>query len=488
MFDHEHRENSLLQLKNYFLNQLEELNVPELVRMDTNSSNSLMNGLMLNNFNNNSQLKRIYFKNLEQSPYIFTGENIKEINLEGLLQVELNATIGNIQSIMRSAVLQNTKIQNLNLPNFKGSPFPTSLPEISSGEMSRTEAKGTSFWDNYWLADVVLGNSRMNSTENANFKFNGFWFKNSYFLHSLRLYYPYVIPMIGRGGFLTTPIGTNENDGYIYVPSNLVSSYQNAVEWSEYGAKIRSLDEYRQKTDTITDNWTTIINNCRNGNVSMYPIGGTKTVEIDGIPTQFILVGKGVDQLHSDESSSTYNSINPGKANLSWMENTITRFETPTVSQSVFTNNNPTYGLNTVLHEKLTSIYNNFETSVKNGIKKIVKYSSGWNNGTLSSADATTAPEYVWPPSAIELGMSSVAENTFRYEFFNSLNGQINYYLGATKINTVRDQKINVALRDYSNRSATSPDCLRPSSTNGEPMQIVANGSTNPYLIIGFCT
>lgn len=487
MFDSAHNAESLAQLNLFFSNRLEELNIPELVRMDTRSSNSLMNGLMLNNYNKNSQLKRICFKNLEQTPYILTGDNIRDVNLEGLLQVEVNAAVGQIQTIVRSAILQNTKIKTLNLPNFKGAPYPTSLPEISSGEMSRSEASGTSFWDNNWLSDVSFGNSKMSATENSAFKFNGFWFKNNYFLRSLRLNYPYVIPMIGRGGFLTTPIGTNDNDGYIYVPANLVQSYQQAEEWNEYAAKIRPLDSYIPKTDSITDSWETIINNCRNGNVAKYQIGQTKTVEINGIPTEFILVGKGVDQLHSEELSSEYNSINPNKANLSWLESTITRFETPTISQS-FSNNNPTYALNEVLHEKLTSIYNDFEAPVKNGIKRVIKYSAGYNGeGILVSSDATTNPEYIWPPSAAELGLSSIGENAFRYEYFNPPNNQIDYYLGATKINTVANQKINVALRDYSSR-ATAPDCLRPSSVEGEHMQVISNGSTNPYLIIGFCT
>ena len=493
---------SLVQLKNYFLNNLEELNVPELIRME-NSGHALWNGLIINNSYENSQLKRVYFSNLEQAPYVLIGSNIRDIDLESLLQVEIDGSIGNLRNLIKPTILQNTKIQTLNLPNFKGTTYPTSLAVISSGDISNTNASNTSFWNNNWLTDVVFGNSSMNETNNSSYKFNGFWFKNSYFLRSLRLYYPYVIPMVGRGGFLTTPIGTNENEGYIYVPANLVTAYQQAEEWSEYATKIRPLSAYREKTDTITDSWDTIISNCQSGNVSTYPIGGTKTVEINGIPTQFILVGKGVDQLHPSENSSEYISITSGKANLSWMERTISRFSTPSISQNF--NGQATYASSTVLHAELTNIYNQFESKVKNAIKKVIKYSRGCSTGIVSTSEATTDPEYIWPPSAVELGLSAPSDNAFRYTYFtqseqnnipemyrlptnSSGNIVLNYYLGDTKLNTLDNQKIYVATRDYNNGSAYSPNCLRPSSISGQSMEIVENGISNPYLIIGFCT
>ena len=473
---------SLAQLSRYFANNLEELNIPELVRIDTNSSNTLMNGLM---FNADSNLKKIYFKNLEQSPYIMEGNKLEEVNLEKLLQVEVDGTIGDIYSYLPPAVLRNTKIQTLNLPNFKGSSSPTS--QTTGGNIDNTVAiNSTSFWNNYWLSEVSLGNSLMNATENGSYKFNGFWFKNSYFLHSLKLNYPYVIPMIGRGGFATTPIGTNPNDGYIYVPDNLLSSYQLADGWTEYSTKIRPLTVYQPQADTITDSWETIIDNCAGGNVSKYQIGQTKTVKINGIPTQFVLVGKGIDPLY--ESISGYNAIN-GNANLSWLENTITRFEKVNISQS-FTGTKPSYDKNIVLREKLTSIYNAFETTVKNGIKTVKKYSRGYDDeGELSSSILTTNPQYIWLPSATELNLRTPSTNTFVYSYFNTDDrpSPSNYYLGATKINTINSEKIKVALRDYSGE-ANAPDCLIPSSIEGDPMEISVNGGTSSYLIIGFCT
>ena len=482
---------SLLKLKSFFENDLSELDIPELIRMEnTNTGNNIWNALILNETNSN--LTSIKFHNLEQSPYVITGENLSNIDLENLRQVEMGDTNNNSIRSVNSKILQNTKIQKLRLPNFVGASYPTSRINTDIGS---TDVAHTSFWDNYWLADVVLGNSQMKQTDYPNHVFNGFWFRNNYFLKSLRLYYPYVIPIEGVGGLSSTPIGRNNGNGYIYVPDNLVTTYQRTTGWQAFDIKIKGLSEYVEPNlDTISDSWETIIENCQAGNVDKYPIGGTKSIEIDGIKTQFILVGKNQDQLYNNPSSS-YNQGSE-KAALSWMERTISRFSPQNIT-NIFQGGRASYKEEIVLHQYLQNeIYNKIQADVRANIKPVIKYSQGYNENTSvrdmatkTSSENPSYLEYVWPFSSIELGKDTISGNAFRYQYFTATANWtppvLNYYLGDTLINTVGNQKISIALRDYSNSSQTVPNCLQP---EGQTMEPTDSGPSNPYLIIGFCT
>ncbi len=485
---------SFAKLKSFFQNDLSELDIPELIRMeDTNTGNTIWNALILNDTYSN--LTKINFKNMEQSPYIITGENLESINLENLRQVEVGTVINNSLRSITSRVLQNTKIQKLNLPNFVGSSSPTSRINTDIGN---SEVSNTSFWNNYWLSDVILGNSKMKQSDFPNHVFNGFWFRNNYFLKSLRLCYPYVIPIEGVGGLSSTPIGRGNGNGFIYVPDNLVTTYQRTTGWQAFDIKIKGLSEYIDPSlDTIEDSWETIAYNCREGNIDKYHLGDTKSIEINGINTQFILIGKNQDQLY-DTSDNLYNK-NSGKAALSWMERTISRFSPVNITNS-FANGRPSYTEETVLHNYIkNNIYEKIPADVRQYIKPVIKYSRGFNENTRTNDMATKSMaenpnflEYIWPFSSIEVGKDSPSGNAFRYQYF-SVDSQwtppiLNYYLGDTLINTVNSQKISIALRDYDNSTQNVPNCLRPSDTSGESMIISSSSPSNPYLIVGFCT
>ena len=56
---------SLNKLGEFFSDSLSELNIPELIYIDTNAGVTDLNGLVIDNDN----LKHIVFKNLEQQPY-----------------------------------------------------------------------------------------------------------------------------------------------------------------------------------------------------------------------------------------------------------------------------------------------------------------------------------------------------------------------------------------------------------------------------------
>ena len=470
---------SLNMLNSFFQNELSTLDIPELVRIDTSGNYIQQNGLVLIN----SALKTINLTNMEQSPYVFSCAELSEINLEHLQQIEFPEYLVNSLYSFPTKFLHNTKIQTLNLPNFKGTTTP--LPQYDGNEgINSAAAEYASFWNNYWLHSVNLGNSLMSSTENSNFKFNGYWFRNNYFLKFLKLNYPYVIPLVRTAGFNTTPIGSG--NGYIYVPKNLLNSYKSADNWQEFSNKFKTIeDDYENDlsidNDSITDSWAEIITKCNNGTaVNVYNIGDTKTLKINNTPHQFTIVGKEIDPLCDNQGNLTGQN-----AQLSWMETTISRFEQNNVND--FADNSPRQFSNAInFHAILTNIYNQIEESIlksSTGIKTVIKYSRGYidANGTYN-ANASSIESGLWPPSIAELGLVS---NPI-YPYY--VNKTINYYLGATNINRINNNKISVALRDYDNSSTNYPNLLIPNDISGEPMTMATNTYGTPYLILGFCT
>lgn len=490
---------SLLKLRSFFNDTLTEtlengstvsmLSLPDLIRAETNSGNDWWNSIILNETNPSLQI--INMPNLEQSPYILTSPNLKEINLDSLVQVEFGEAWNGGQQFYTTVppkVLQNTKLKSLVLPNFVGTVYPTSR-DVSL--LSDTRLNSTAFIENYWLQEVILGNEKMFQDENSYYYFNGYWFNNNYFLQSLQLNYPYVIPIMKPQFFINNPIANGS--GYIFVPDNLYDDYIQATGWQTLNAKIkRKSQKNLYTTNEIEDSWETIIANCKNGNISKYNIGDTKTVIIDGAPIPFTIVGKlgdsqteYMDPLHS--SYSGYTTSSDGKARLAWLEKTISHFTPMNLNENSF-NNNASYNNAVLLHSILNTIYDTIEPTVKNGIVPVVKYSRGYssvNNNTIADL-ATTEPEYLWIPSAIELNKASQYNNaTIHYVVPENLN----YCLGYTNINQINNNYIKVALRDYSQSSRTSPDFLQASSANPNQMGVISSsGDSSAYLILGFCT
>lgn len=465
---------SLALLNSFFTNELSRIDIPELVRID--SPFGLWNSLVFVN----SNLNTLKLENMEQAPYIINCGNLLELKLDKLQEVEFNASISsdglylNYLSNFPTKFLHNSKLQSLSLPNFKGTQYP--LPSYASN-INDANASAASFWDNYWLRDVSLGNSLMRAEDNSNYKFNGFWFNNNYFLKFLKLNYPYVIPLVRIAGLSTTPIGNGS--GYIYVPDELLTSYRSAPQWNNFNQKFKGLSEYQQDfdlyTDSISDDWNAILTNCANNAVDKYKIGDTKTVMIDNIPTQFKIVGKNVDTLANQN----------GKAALSWMETKITRVATPQSVRDIFNNNAPQQFQNaTNFREAVNQIYLKIEPTVKNGIKKVIKSSLGRDSS--QAFGYYNSEDFLWPPSQLELGLDI---NQSPYQYYQTTPRRIiNYYLGETNINEINGSKICVALRDYTNMSSNTPDLLRPNSDSTQSMEIINSNEINPYIITGFCT
>lgn len=80
----------------------------------------------------------------------------------------------------------------------------------------------------------------------------------------------------------TTPLSStliNNNDGVVFVPSNLVNAYKEDSSWGAY--HIRSIDEYPlEDISTISDSWSEIISHVNDGTYAeRYSVGDTKLLE-----------------------------------------------------------------------------------------------------------------------------------------------------------------------------------------------------------------
>lgn len=468
---------SLQKLKLFFEDDTSftSIDIPELIRLD-NTGNTLLNAISVNN----SNIKSIDLHNMEQSPFILGGENLQEVNLARLSSVEFanNPYLGgNYGGNFVSSILQGTKIQELILPNFIGTPGPYAT------DLGHGFARYTPFWNNYWLRHVELGNEFM--SYNASYWFNGLWFYNNYFLTTLILRYPFQIDLKTRGGFNTTPIGAGL--GKIYVPTNLVDTYRNATHWSAYRNNILSIDEYAESAnqDTITDSWDTIVSNCNSSQYEQYNIGDTKTLKINGMPTQMVIV----DKTSSSSSGLGGDTIASGtyagqKAALVWMEKTIARFNTNTISHA-FSTNNKQYSDATSYRNIFNILYNGIEEpalKAENGIKTVNKTARGYNNENQSFSASSI--DVLWPPSLAELGMLQSTP----YTYYRTNNPY--YTLGETTLINDGTNNITIGLRDYGNSTNNYPITLQQKTNpaSGEKPMGENTSLSTAYTVFGFCT
>ena len=318
---------SLSMLGEFFQSSpnFQTLNIPELISIGTNKYNNLVI---------NNEVTSVILNNLEEMPYILGGKNLQHIELNNLKYIEFGESqiFVNQLSTLPRKFLQNTKLQEINLPNFLGAWEP--VPRTTVG-INESGANYASFWNNYWLKDVSMGENVSILNHNVSKdEFNGFWFRNNYNLKFIRLYHPYVLKLRrSLQGLNTTPIG-NEN-GHIYVPNNLVDEYKNA--WKSYVSQatldsiIRPMDAYnedkRQDVDRIPDSvrtWAEIITDCNSSNSlpDIYQVGATKTIIQNGIPTQMMIVelGNNITEYYLD------NGIEK-KPKIIWMSKSISNFD-----------------------------------------------------------------------------------------------------------------------------------------------------------------
>ena len=483
---------SMNRLKAFFSNSATDtlpnntLEIPDLIKIDSDMP-SFQNPLVINN----DYIEVINLPNFVQSPYILKGKNLRKVDLTALTQIEFSQEYLHSSDFLLLSILQDTKIQTLNLPNFKGTQGEVPSSGVTIGD-SRSER--ASFRNNYWLKTVFMGNSFMKESENTQFKFNGFWFRNNYSLVALVLNYPYVIPIDRTEGFNTTPI--IEGNGYIYVPNqDLLDDY--LTSWgSKFTNKFKLISNYNNDMkaydDTITDSWSQIIANCANGSYTKYNIGDTKTLYWNGVPAQMVIIAKGTDTVHDTKEDGS-------AAALTWMLKNITIFTRYNLN-TVFGNSGANFSNATGTSEFpgykalftdtiFNGISSNSETKdsiIQNGIKPVIKYSAGnIGNGTTEWSGTIQSVETIWPLSASEMNLQG---HTNPYAYFSDPRNpnRPNFFLGHTTLTADSSgNAITIGTRDYSAYSSY-PDVIRSTGKNTK-MELISNTS-NSYLIFGFCT
>jgi len=463
---------SLNKLEDFFSksSNLTEINIPELISIDDNPRANY-NGIVLLDTN----AKSIKFPNVQQQIGFIGNDKLEEIDLESLQYIESQYGFLHDHSEFYIQFLHNTKLESLDLPNLMGARNPIPNSTVSPTESQSMQA---SFQNNYWLRDVAIGKNAniLNHNPNADW-FNGLWFRNNYSLKFLRLYNPYVL-IPNRAvttGLASTPIGSG--NGFIYVPEELLEDYKADTSWSAYASSIKPLIDYENDKaldkDSISDDiktWKNIIDDCNSASgfdISIYKIGATKTIKIDGIPTQMVIV---------DINKDINTNGNPVR--LTWMSKTITYFNTIPCSALTTGIDRNYYKAPSAIKTFLDELYLKIDEPIRNGIKTVQKESFGYDGDTSTTV---TTEEKIWIPSDAEVGITiHDSTQSKRYSYFSTGNRN-DYKLGETNIRPIN----GIVTRDYSSSTASYLDTIQYSNST---VTAIGNSASNPYIIFGFCT
>ena len=211
--------------------------------------------------------------------------------------------------------------------------------------------------------------------------------------------------------FTNTPIA--KGIGWIYVPTDLVSTYKTATNWSTYADQIVSTDEYpkRLQNETITDSWEQIFEAENDGSYSTkYSVGDIKYVDIGGTQYPMAIIAMGKDVLSAG-----------GTAKITWcglgtLQNVSMNFK------DIVTNGWAGSWMRKFLRE---SIYPQIESTVRSNIKEVTKtYYDVTTSSTLTTTDT------VFIPSTREIfGDSSYESTGIDYtNVFNTNTARIKHY------------------------------------------------------------
>ena len=255
---------------------------------------------------------------------------------------------------------------------------------------------------------------------------------------------------------LTTSALTNTaiaaGKGWIYVPDDLVSSYQSATNWSTYASQIVALSEYPKAMadETISDTWTEI--NANANYATEYSVGDIKYLDVGGTQLAMVLVAKDADTLAAG-----------GTARMTWLSrDMLATFQM-----------NPTdttaggwaeCDLRNWLREV---VYPQIESGARSAIKEVAK-TYALTSGTQSVTDT------VWIPSAREMfGGSSYESSGCDYTAFFADNAS-----------RIKKQGINGSAPSWWLRSATNATSFRNVNSSGNANYISA--STTYGVVLGF--
>lgn len=255
--------------------------------------------------------------------------------------------------------------------------------------------------------------------------------------------------------FASTPIGSL-GEAAIYVPSNLVSAYKSASNWSTYATRIYPISSY-PVTDfsTITDSWDEIFAAEEDGTYrAKYGAGDTKLLEFD-YNNQHYKVYMEIVAIDAEELSNGL-----ANAKISWVADRVF------ISHRMNASNTTSGGWpSTEMRSWLRSdIYPALPSNIRAAIKEVSKPYMDYDSGTTETSEDT-----IWIPSAFEVfGGSSFETDGVWYASMN------------------RIKTVNGSATGWWLRSASSTYNFYYVGSGG----IVGNGNAgNSYgVVFGFCT
>lgn len=199
--------------------------------------------------------------------------------------------------------------------------------------------------------------------------------------------------------------------GGIYVPSNLLSSYKSASNWSSYADNIYPIDSY-PITDfsTISDSWEQIIASIDNQTYSTkYNVGDTKKININGYDVYAQIVAFDTDVLEDGTTTVPITFILKGLAWKSGMNST---------------NTNVNGWAECKAREDLNNIVlPTIDSTIASRIKEVKKtYYDSTTSSTLSVMDKLWIPSYREIFGNTSIGKFTCEDSGIIYSdfFFNS--------------------------------------------------------------------
>lgn len=259
--------------------------------------------------------------------------------------------------------------------------------------------------------------------------------------------------------------------GWIYVPSELVSTYKSATGWEELADQIVSIDEYPKQlqNETIDDSWEEIFASIDNGTyLNKYDIGHVKYVSIGGTPVAMEIVALDKDFVTAG-----------GVAPITWLSRDIlqtTYFNLPTPGGIVSTKTWIDSDIRRYLRNR---IYPTIDPVVRNRILEV--------NKTYNVAGVTySATETLWIPSYREI----IGNTAYNYCEQSGVDYVTSF--GSNERRLKRGGVYTSALanwyylRTISSREPDNTLRVQYIASNGGNTNNISQGSGG--LVIGFCT
>lgn len=257
-------------------------------------------------------------------------------------------------------------------------------------------------------------------------------------------------------------------EGGIYVPSELVSSYKAASNWSLFANNIYALEDYPVTNfETISDSWETIFANEANGTYSSkYAVGDLKRLEYDG---QFIYAQ--IIALDTDVLAAG------GTAKITWMLNPIVEMHRMGV---VTSNTTPVWADSEMRSYLRETCFYKLPELIRNNIKEVTKT---YYNYSMSQTASTT--DTVWIPSYREMHPGG----TVNYMESSGIDYSARFGTAQSDTKKIKGLIDSGAPTAYWLRTQSGPFTFSTVNSSGQ----VQNGSTADRdnvagIVLGFCT